>query len=68
VFGLFLLDSVASSANLEWLGALSPTHYYDPTAILVSSEYDWFGAAVLLAGTTLLVMVSRALFQRKDIA
>ncbi len=68
VFGLFLLNSVAESANIGWLSSLSPMHYYDPTAILVSGEYDWWGAAVLLAGTAALVLVSRALFQRKDIA
>lgn len=68
VFALFLLDSVAGSADMGWLGAISPTHYYDPTAILVSGEYDWVGAAVLLVGTAALVLVSRAIFQRKDIA
>ncbi|WP_458207139.1 ABC transporter permease subunit [Haladaptatus sp. NG-SE-30] len=68
VFGLFLLDSVAESAGVEWLGALSPMRYYDPTAILVAGEYDWMGAVILLAGTAVLVLVSRALFDRKDIA
>ena len=68
IFALFLLDSVASSADMGWLGAISPTHYYDPTAILVSSEYDWTGAVVLLAGIVVLVLVSRVIFQRKDIS
>ncbi|MFH5797591.1 ABC transporter permease subunit [Haladaptatus sp. CMAA 1911] len=68
IFALFLLDSVASSADMGWLGAISPTHYYDPTAILVSGEYDWTGAVVLLAGIVALVLVSRVIFQRKDIS
>ncbi|WP_227375567.1 ABC transporter permease subunit [Haladaptatus halobius] len=68
VFALFLLDSVSESADVDWLGAISPTRYYDPTAILVSGEYDWMGAAVLLVGTVALVLVSRAIFRRKDIA
>ncbi|WP_227355558.1 ABC transporter permease subunit [Haladaptatus salinisoli] len=68
VFALFLLDSVSESAGVDWLGAISPTRYYDPTAILVSGEYDWAGAAVLLGATVALVLVSRAVFRRKDIA
>ncbi|WP_458185281.1 ABC transporter permease subunit [Haladaptatus sp. NG-WS-4] len=68
VFALFLLDSVAESAGIDWLGAVSPTRYYDPTAILVAGEYDWTGAAILFGGTVALVLVSQALFQRKDIA
>ncbi|WP_135826501.1 ABC transporter permease subunit [Halorussus ruber] len=67
IFGLFLLDTVSESADLNWLGAISPTRYYDPTAILVSGEYDWSGAVVLLAATVALVAVSAAWFRRKDI-
>ncbi|MGA9401087.1 ABC transporter permease subunit [Haladaptatus sp.] len=68
VFVLFLLNSVGESADMGWLGALSPMHYYDPTAILVSGNYDWAGAGILLVGTAALVLVSRAVFQRRDIA
>jgi ABC-2 type transport system permease protein len=66
-FGLFLLDSVTASTDVAWLGALSPSRYYDPTAILVQSEYDLAGAVVLLAGAVVLVAASRAYFARKDI-
>jgi len=67
VFALFLVDSVSASANMDWLGTISPTHYYDPSAILTSSTYDWTGAAVLLLATAALVLVSRAWFQGADL-
>ncbi|WP_323675176.1 ABC transporter permease subunit [Halorubellus sp. PRR65] len=67
-FGLFLLDSVTAETDLAWLGSLSPSRYYDPTAILVSSEWDLQGAGVLLAATVVLLLASRAYWQRKDIA
>lgn len=66
-FGLFLLDSVTAGTDVDWLGALSPSRYYDPTAVLVSSEYDLAGAGVLLAAAVVLVAASRAHFARKDI-
>ncbi|WP_158057867.1 ABC transporter permease subunit [Halorussus halophilus] len=67
IFGLFLLDSIGKAADMGWLGNISPTHYYDPTAILVSSEYDLTGAVVLLVGTALLVAASVWWFERTDI-
>ncbi|MFC4553256.1 MULTISPECIES: ABC transporter permease subunit [Halorussus] len=68
VFALFLLESISSAADLAWLGAISPMRYYDPTTVLVSGEYDWAGAAVLLVGTAALVAVSAWWFRRVDIA
>lgn len=67
LFGLFLVDAVVPGTSLEALGYLAPMHYYDPAAILVDGEYDLVGAAVLLAGTAVLVFVGRELFRRKDI-
>jgi ABC-2 type transport system permease protein len=66
-FGLFLLDSVTAGTDGDWLGALSPSRYYDPTAVLVQGEYDLAGAGVLLAAAVVLVAASRAYFARKDI-
>jgi len=68
IFGLFLLETVSQSADVGWLGAVSPTRYYDPTAILVGSDYDWLGGGILLAGTAALVAASAWWFRRKDIA
>ena len=68
VFVLFLLNTVGESADMGWLGVLSPMHYYNPTSILVSGSYDWAGGGILLVGTAVLVLVCRAIFQRRDIA
>jgi ABC-2 type transport system permease protein len=68
VFGLFLVDSLVAGTGVAWLGALSPSRYYDPTAVLVRSEYDVAGGLVLLAFAGVVVLVARALFRRRDIA
>ncbi|WP_122089611.1 ABC transporter permease subunit [Halalkalicoccus subterraneus] len=68
VFVLFLVESVSASADgLEWIGSVSPTHYYDPTAVLVEGSYDLTGAAVLLVATVLLAFLARFMFSRADI-
>ncbi|WP_336344497.1 ABC transporter permease subunit [Halalkalicoccus ordinarius] len=68
VFVLYLIESIAASTDgLEWIGYVSPTHYYDPTAILVEGSYDLTGAAILLGATVLLVLVARYRFQRADV-
>jgi ABC-2 type transport system permease protein len=66
-FGLFLVDSVTANTDFAWVGGLSPTRYYDPTAVLVSSEWDVAGAGILLAGAVVLLAVSRTYWLRKDI-
>ncbi|QCJ46740.1 ABC transporter permease subunit [Haloprofundus sp. MHR1] len=68
VFGLFLLETVTANTDFQWVGALAPTRYYDPTAILVDGEYGVVGAAVLLGATAVLVAVARAWFRRRDLA
>ncbi len=67
LFGLFTLETVTAESDLEWLGALSPTRYYDPGAIVVDGEYDLAGALVLLAATVLLVIGSAEWFRRRDV-
>lgn len=67
VFGLFMLDSALAGTDLEWLGALAPMRYYDPSAIMVDGQYDPWAAAVLLAATAVLVAVALALFTRMDV-
>jgi ABC-2 type transport system permease protein len=68
VFGLFLVESVVTGTDVSWLGALSPMRYYDPTSILVATEYDVAGGVILLAGTAALVAGSIAQFERSDIS
>ena len=55
IFGLFLVDSLTGPTDYDWVGAVSPTSHYDPTAVLVKGQYDWTSAGVLLVATALLV-------------
>ena len=68
VVGAFLLDTIASGSGQSWLGALSPTRYYDPLGILTASEYDLTGAGILLAATAVLLVVAAAWFREVDLA
>ena len=67
LFVLFVLEAVATDTDYEWLGALSPTRYYDPAEILVEESYDLAGAAILLTATVLLLVASRVVFERVDV-
>ncbi|QLG29689.1 ABC transporter permease subunit (plasmid) [Halorarum halophilum] len=67
LFGLFLVNSVASGTDYAWLGALAPMRYYDPTAVLVEGTYDLGGAALLLVAALVLVGASELWFARRDI-
>ncbi|WP_225335043.1 ABC transporter permease subunit [Halomicrobium urmianum] len=67
VFLLFVVDSVTTETDVEWLGAVSPTRYYDPTEILVRETFDVGGAIVLFAAAFLLFAVGRARFLRRDV-
>ncbi len=67
VFGLFVLDSVSAGTEFGALGGLSPTRYYDPSAVLVEGTYDLGGAAVLAGGAVLLCALAAAAFARRDV-
>lgn len=67
VFGLFMVETLVIDTDYEPLGLLSPTRYYDPTAVLVNSNYDLAGAAILLAAAAALVAASVLWFRRRDI-
>ncbi|MFB6106714.1 MAG: ABC transporter permease [Halobacteriaceae archaeon] len=67
VFVLFVLEAVTADTDYEWLGALSPTRYYDPVSILVDEQYDLAGAAILLAAAFAVVTVSQTIFENSDI-
>lgn len=68
VFALFLVESVVSGTDFEWLGWVSPTRYYDPATILVDSQWNLLHAAVLLVAGSVLLVASREYFRRKDVS
>jgi len=63
----FLVKTIADGTDIEWLGLLSPTQYYDPVTILTASEYDYSGAGILLVATIILLLASGVTFARRDI-
>lgn len=67
VFGLFLFESLTTIAGYEWLGAVAPMRYFDPSAILVENSYDLVGATILLGGTVLLIGASAKYFAYREI-
>lgn len=67
VFLLFLLDSVTLGTDVEWLGAVSPTRYLDPTEILLHETIDLVDPLLLFVVAVVLVLVSLAHFQHRDI-
>lgn len=67
IFGLYMLETLVTNTDYDWVGAVSPTRYYDPTAILVEGTYDVMSAAILLGATAVLVLASQQWFRRKDI-
>ncbi len=67
VFGLFMLESLVTDTDYEWVGAIAPMRYYDPTTILVDNTYTLAGAAILLGAAIVLVVTSQLWFRRKDI-
>jgi len=68
IVGTFLLETIARSSDLGWLGAVAPMRYYDPTAILTASEYDLAGAGILLVAAAVLLAASAAWFREVDIS
>jgi ABC-2 type transport system permease protein len=67
VFGLFVLEAVVAAAGYDAVGYLSPTRYFDPTAIMVAGDVDWLGGLALLAATAGLVALARTIFVRADV-
>lgn len=68
VFVLWLIDGLSETVpEYEWLGAASPSRYYDPSAILVHDEYAIGDAAILLGAFVVLLVVALAVFARRDI-
>ena len=68
VFGLWLVDGVSQlSSTTEWVGAVTPSRYYDETAILVNEEYALLDGLILVLASVALVTVAVVIFIRRDI-
>jgi len=68
VFLLWLLDGLAAlESDYEWISELTPSHYYDPTAILLREEYAFLDAAILLVAFLTLFIAATVQFVRRDI-
>ncbi|WP_121744065.1 ABC transporter permease [Natronorubrum halophilum] len=68
VFVLFLVESVVGGANdFEWIQYVSPTHYYEPTPILIDGSYELADSGILLVLFVALLLVGQFLFRRRDI-
>jgi len=65
---LWLVDSASAlDPDYEWIGAFTPSRYYDETAILVREEYAFTDAGILIAAFVALLAVSVLVFVRRDI-
>lgn len=67
LFMLYVVESVSTSADVEWVGAISPSRYFNPTDVLVDGTIDIGGTFVLLAATIVLVLLSGEWFYRSDV-
>ena len=68
VFVLWLVEGVSNmNPDFEWIGNLTPSRYYDETAILVHEEYAILDAGLLLAVFAVLLAVALFFFTRRDI-
>ncbi|MFC4543004.1 ABC transporter permease subunit [Halosolutus amylolyticus] len=68
VFALWLVEAVSRlDPAFEWIGALTPSRYYDETAILVREEYAFLDAGILTVAFLALVGLAVLIFTRRDI-
>ncbi|MHC3437401.1 ABC transporter permease subunit [Natrialbaceae archaeon A-gly3] len=68
VFVLWLVDGVSRvDPDYEWIGAFTPSRYYDVTDILVHEEYAFLDAGLLTVVFVVLVGVAVFAFTQRDI-
>ncbi|MFP8951610.1 ABC transporter permease [Natrialbaceae archaeon A-arb3/5] len=68
VFVLWLVDGLSHmDPEFEWVGAIAPSRYVDPGAILVHEEYAFGDAGILLAAFLVLLVIAIGVFVRRDI-
>lgn len=67
MFALFLVESLLTDTGYGWVGAVSPTRYYDVNDILIRGQYDLVAVGILLGATVGLVGLAALLFSRTDV-
>ncbi len=68
VFVLWLVEAVSGlDPDFEWIGAATPSRYYDETEILVHEEYALLDAGILLVAFLVLFATATVVFTRRDI-
>ena len=68
VFVLWLVDGLSQmNPDFEWVGNVTPSRYYDPSAVLVHEEYALGDAGILLVAFLALLGVAIFIFVRRDI-
>lgn len=68
VFVLWLVEGLSHmDPDFEWIGDLTPSRYFDPTAILVHGEYAYGDAGILLVAFLGLLALAVGIFTRRDI-
>lgn len=67
IFASILVESVVVGTNLDALGLLAPSHYYDPTSVLLDGENALGQVVTLLVGVVGTVAVAVVVFQHRDI-
>ena len=65
---LWLIEGMARMVSaFDWLARLTPTHYYNPTEILVHGTFNYGGALLLMAISIILFIVAMEIFHHRDI-
>lgn len=67
VLALFSFTQRVDGTPYEWLSALTPAHYYDPTAILVTNAYAVTDGVLLLVVALVLSSLGRLWFRSMDL-
>lgn len=67
MFGFFMLDSLTKATDYSFLGALSPTRYYDASALITEGTINLANTGILAATAVALVIISVIIFKRKDL-
>jgi ABC-2 type transport system permease protein len=68
IFAMFIFDNLVRDTDLEWVGSVSLSRYYDPGALLVDGVVEAGDLAALVAATLGCVVVAAELFERRDVA